>query len=142
MIICGDAQQRPSDASQIPLVRLAPRRRDRSQRPDATSRLPPRYRWAMRPMPHPHPPLSTLIEPCLDLLIGHGIELVDDLVLAPLEIQPNSLATSISAARLSPSVKRTSPEPVSHTPVNAAACSRGNRLSQAPKLSVESKISA
>jgi hypothetical protein len=103
MIICGDAQQRPSDASQIPLspphigrcpsapvptigllVRLALRRR-----PSRVS-MPPRRctsvlarcrifgRDAARSSSQPR--LRVLVEPSLDLFVGHRIALVDDLV--------------------------------------------------------------
>jgi hypothetical protein len=94
--ICGDAQQRrvtrhkfldrrpisvAGPSAPFPtiglLVRLAPRRRRRSQRADAAAPL----HLRTGAMPHFQPRLGTLVEPGFDLLIAHVLELVDDLVL-------------------------------------------------------------
>ncbi len=42
-------------------------------------------KFAMGPLPHLHPSVGVFIQPRLNLLIAHGVELVDDLVLAPLD---------------------------------------------------------
>src|SRR5271170_5056521 len=104
MIICGEASHSSivapfrSRAVCIGLlVRLVLRRR-RSRRPDAALATTARLLRGKPALAELHPSLSALIEPRRDLLVGHRIELVDDLVLTPLDEHPQLFAEQLEGA--------------------------------------------
>jgi hypothetical protein len=84
------------------LVRLALRRR-RLQRPDNARRLAPVSARSTRTLPHLDARLGLGIKPRLDLLVAHVLELVDDLVLAPLDEHPPASMPASSAKEREPS---------------------------------------
>src|SRR5580658_4925618 len=53
---------------------------------------------AFAELPRLHASLCALVQPRLDLLVGHAIELVDDLVLTPLDEHPELFAEQLESA--------------------------------------------